>query len=61
MRRNTLVLILAGAIVLAAFGAATAAYPERPIQIVIPYSPGGSTDLLARTMGKVAPKYIPTP
>jgi tripartite-type tricarboxylate transporter receptor subunit TctC len=61
MQRNVLVLMLAGAILLTAFGTAVAAYPDRPIQIVIPYSPGGSTDLLARTMGKVAPKYIPTP
>lgn len=29
---------------------ATAAYPERPITLVVPYTPGGVTDALARQM-----------
>lgn len=61
MRCNALVLILAGAVVLAGVGTAAAAYPDRPIQIVIPYSPGGSTDLLPRTTGKVAPSTSQSP
>ncbi|WP_441622824.1 MULTISPECIES: tripartite tricarboxylate transporter substrate binding protein [unclassified Cupriavidus] len=31
--------------------AAMAAFPEKPIRIVVPFSPGGGTDLIARTMG----------
>ena len=32
-------------------GVATAAdFPNKPIQVIIPYAAGGSTDLLARTV-----------
>jgi tripartite-type tricarboxylate transporter receptor subunit TctC len=31
---------------------AAADYPQRPIKIVVPYPPGGSTDVLARMMGQ---------
>lgn len=33
--------------------------PEKPITLMVPYSPGGSTDLLARTVEKVWSKYCP--
>lgn len=36
-------------------------YPTKPIQLICPWAPGGSTDLLCRTLAKVAPKYIPQP
>ena len=31
---------------------ASAQYPERPIKIIVPFAPGGGTDLVARTIGQ---------
>jgi tripartite-type tricarboxylate transporter receptor subunit TctC len=40
---------------------AMAAYPDKPIQLIVPYSAGGSTDVLARAIAQVAPKHFPQP
>ena len=37
---------------LAAASPAQAEYPERPITLIVPYSPGGAADSLARALGK---------
>ena len=50
-------------IVSAALGAAfsltaNAAYPEKPINLVVAYSPGGGTDLIARAIQPFLEKYL---
>lgn len=60
-------LIVAGALaltVMAAFGEATAEaapYPNKPIQIIVPWGAGGRTDINARMFASVAPKYFDQP
>ncbi|MCB1970393.1 MAG: tripartite tricarboxylate transporter substrate binding protein [Geminicoccaceae bacterium] len=48
---------LAGAMILVA-GAAQAEYPEKPIEIIVGYSAGGGTDVMARTAAPFIEKYL---
>ena len=51
-RRRSLAALVSLTVALAAFSMpARADYPDRPIRIVVPFAPGGGTDLIARTMG----------
>ncbi|WP_110956329.1 tripartite tricarboxylate transporter substrate binding protein [Massilibacillus massiliensis] len=39
----------------------TQKYPTKPITVIVPFSAGGGLDLLARTLEKMAPKYLGQP
>jgi tripartite-type tricarboxylate transporter receptor subunit TctC len=39
-------------------GAADAAYPDKPITMIVAYSPGGGTDLIARAIAPYLEKYL---
>jgi len=49
MLRRTVLTSLAASVAAPAFGDG---YPDRPITLVVPFSAGGPTDLLARVMGE---------
>ena len=48
---------IAGAMILSA-GAALAEYPEKPIEVIVGYSAGGGTDVMARTAAPFIEKYL---
>jgi tripartite-type tricarboxylate transporter receptor subunit TctC len=39
-------------------GTAHAQYPDRPVRIIVPFAPGGGTDLIARTLGQGMTKEL---
>ena len=63
MRKVNLFLTLALAAILAFSGLCFGAenYPTKPIQVIVPFAAGGSSDLTARTVEKFWTKYSPQP
>lgn len=44
--------IIIGSLLAIAFAAAAQGFPEKPVQIILPYPPGGATDTLARSLAQ---------
>lgn len=57
-RRKFIGAMTALAAMTAAAGTALAEYPERPISMIVAASPGGGTDIMARTMVPFMEKYL---
>ena len=59
--RRRLVIAAAASVLPAASMAQSGDYPSRPIEIVVPASAGGGTDVLARAFAEAAKKHLPQP
>jgi tripartite-type tricarboxylate transporter receptor subunit TctC len=64
MRRLSMAVLLTVLILqVAASGQAAGkdAYPMKPIEIIIPYTPGSTSEILSRLVANLAPKYLGQP
>src|SRR5687767_14939459 len=58
-RMKRLIWAIVAALVLACVAPhAAAAYPEKAITLIVPFPPGGRTDLTARVVAQYLPKHI---
>jgi tripartite-type tricarboxylate transporter receptor subunit TctC len=61
MRAQRIAALALAFVALVASGAVAADYPNKPIQFIVPYAAGGATDLWARAIAQVAPRFFPAP
>ncbi len=52
MRLAPVILALMTSMLAGSPAAAQSSYPDRPVRIIVPYPPGGATDILARQVGE---------
>jgi tripartite-type tricarboxylate transporter receptor subunit TctC len=52
MKRLYLLLVVLGLAVVGTAGEAQEKYPSKPVKILVPYGPGGATDIVARIVGE---------
>ena len=52
---------LAGVLLAVTVGAAFAAYPEKAVTVIVPFPPGGSTDVIARSLAADLQKQFAQP
>ena len=53
--------IVAGGIALLTSGALAEAYPARPVRLIVPFVPGGTTDIVARVVARNIATYLGQP
>lgn len=62
MRKKIILLVvLCLCLTIPAMVAGAEKFPTKPIEVVVPFAAGGSTDVLARLVAKYAPKYFDKP
>ncbi len=58
-RRRRWGALLAAALGLASLPVAAAEWPQRPIRLIVPYAPGGGTDVVARALAQTMTGQLP--
>ena len=59
--RRGLGLALAGLFGMAALPASATEWPTRPVRLIVPYAPGGGTDVVARVLAQTMTSQLPHP